>query len=52
MLTAMTAVDNIIADVRSRDNLWALNTEQDYHEEKERPELTAEDEAKDEVEVV
>jgi protoporphyrinogen oxidase len=34
MLTAMTAVDNIIANVRSRDNLWALNTEQDYHEEK------------------
>jgi protoporphyrinogen oxidase len=35
MLTAMTAVDNIIANVRSRDNLWALNTEQEYHEEKE-----------------
>lgn len=51
MLTAMTAVDNIIADVRSRDNLWALNTEQEYHEEKEKPELTAEDEAKDEVTV-
>ena len=34
MLAAMTAVDNIIAGVRSRDNLWALNTEQDYHEEK------------------
>jgi protoporphyrinogen oxidase len=33
MLTAMTAVDNIIDDVRSRDNLWALNTEQEYHEE-------------------
>ena len=39
MLTAMTAVDNIIADVRSRDNLWALNTEQEYHEEKEQPEM-------------
>jgi protoporphyrinogen oxidase len=44
MLTAMTAVDNIIDKVRSRDNLWALNTEQEYHEEKrddkpvERPE--------------
>ena len=37
MLTAMTAVDNIISDVRSRDNLWALNTEQDYHEEKQDP---------------
>jgi len=32
--TAMTAVDNIKAHVRSRDNLWALNTEQEYHEEK------------------
>ena len=37
MLTAMTAVDNIIEGVRSRDNLWALNTEQEYHEEKGRP---------------
>ena len=37
MLTAMTAVDNIIANVRSRDNLWALNTEQEYHEEKQSP---------------
>ncbi len=35
MLTAMTAVDNIIAGERSRDNLWALNTEQEYHEEKQ-----------------
>ncbi len=35
MLTAMTAVDNIISNIRSRDNLWALNTEQEYHEEKE-----------------
>ena len=34
MLTAMTAVDNILDGVRSRDNLWALNTEQEYHEEK------------------
>lgn len=34
MLTAMTAVDNIIANVRSRDNLWELNTEQEYQEEK------------------
>ena len=41
MLTAMTAVDNIIADVRSRDNLWALNTEQEYHEEKQQLEKQA-----------
>jgi protoporphyrinogen oxidase len=33
MLAAMTAVENIMNGVRSRDNLWALNTEQDYHEE-------------------
>jgi protoporphyrinogen oxidase len=38
MLTAMIAVDNIIAGERSRDNLWSLNTEQDYHEETKRPE--------------
>jgi protoporphyrinogen oxidase len=46
MLAAMTAVDNIVANVRSRDNLWALNTEQEYHEQKtqvteERPEPVA-----------
>ncbi len=41
MLTAMTAVDNIIADVHSRDNLWALNTEQEYHEEKEEADKVA-----------
>jgi protoporphyrinogen oxidase len=34
MLAAMTAVDNIIAGVRSRENLWSLNTEMEYHEEK------------------
>jgi len=34
MLTAMTAVDNIIGNVRSRDNLWSLNTEQEYHEKR------------------
>lgn len=32
MLAAMTAVDNIVNGVTSRDNLWALNTEHDYHE--------------------
>ncbi len=34
MLAAMTAVDNIIAGVGSRDGLWSLNTEMEYHEEK------------------
>ena len=33
MLTAMMAVDNIAAGVSSKDNLWEVNTEQDYHEE-------------------
>jgi len=32
MLTAMTAVDNIVSNISSRDNLWALNTESEYHE--------------------
>jgi protoporphyrinogen oxidase len=34
MLTAMTAVDNIIAGRIDKSNIWAVNTEQDYHEEK------------------
>ena len=33
-LCAMVAVDNIIAGVTSKANLWAINTEQEYHEEK------------------
>ena len=35
MLTAMVAVDNIVAGVCDKSNLWAVNTEQDYHEAKE-----------------
>jgi protoporphyrinogen oxidase len=34
MLTAMVAVDNIIAGVTAKSNLWTINTEQEYHEEK------------------
>jgi protoporphyrinogen oxidase len=34
MLTAMTAVDNILQSVVTKDNLWAINTETEYHEEK------------------
>ena len=34
MLAAMTAVDNIINRVRSRENLWSLNTEEEHHEER------------------
>ena len=33
MLTAMTAVDNIIAGREDKSNIWAVNTEMDYHEE-------------------
>ena len=34
MLAAMTAVDNIVAGVVTKDNVWDVNTEQEYHEEK------------------
>jgi protoporphyrinogen oxidase len=34
MLTAMTAVENIVNDIRSKDNIWAINTEMEYHEKK------------------
>jgi protoporphyrinogen oxidase len=34
MLTAMCAVENIIKGNRSKDNIWQVNTEEEYHEEK------------------
>lgn len=34
MLTAMTAVDNILAHRMDKKNIWDVNTERDYHEEK------------------
>ena len=34
MLTAMVAVDNICGSVKGKDNIWSINTEQEYHEEK------------------
>jgi protoporphyrinogen oxidase len=34
MLTAMTAVDNIIEGRTDKANIWAVNTEGEYHEEK------------------
>ncbi len=46
MLTAMTAVDNLLAGITDKQSLWDINTEQDYHEEKQHeerphsPELT------------
>jgi protoporphyrinogen oxidase len=34
MLTAMTAVENIVNGIQSKDNIWQVNTEEDYHETK------------------
>jgi protoporphyrinogen oxidase len=34
MLSSMVAVGNIINNVKSKDNLWKLNTEEQYHEQK------------------
>ncbi|NQV01637.1 MAG: NAD(P)/FAD-dependent oxidoreductase [Bacteroidia bacterium] len=34
MLTAMTAVNNIISEQKSKDNIWSINREKEYHEEK------------------
>src|SRR6202041_1270201 len=34
MLTAMTAVENIVNGVTSKDNIWAINTEMEQFEEK------------------
>ena len=34
MLTAMTAVENILNGVTAKDNIWAINTEMEYQEEK------------------
>jgi protoporphyrinogen oxidase len=38
MLTAMTAVENIVSGVTSKANIWAVNTEMDYHEAKKQME--------------
>lgn len=34
MLAAMTAVDNIVNNKKSKDNIWDVNTEEEYHESK------------------
>ena len=34
MLTAMVAVENIINEVKTKNNIWDVNTEQTYHEKK------------------
>ncbi len=35
MLTAMMAVDNIAHGITTKENIWQINTEDEYHEEKE-----------------
>ena len=35
MLTAMTAVDNILQDRIDKANIWAVNTEREYHEDRQ-----------------
>jgi protoporphyrinogen oxidase len=34
MLTAMTAVDNLVDGISDKSNIWAVNTEDDYLEAK------------------
>ena len=34
MLTAIAAVNNIISNNASKENIWSINVEKDYHEEK------------------
>jgi hypothetical protein len=36
MLTAMTAVDNIVAGEANKANIWEVNTEQEYQETTKR----------------
>lgn len=34
MLTSMAAVDNILANITDKTNIWQVNSEEDYHESK------------------
>ncbi|WP_211242135.1 NAD(P)/FAD-dependent oxidoreductase [Pontimicrobium aquaticum] len=34
MLTAITSVNNILSGITTKDNIWSINVEKDYHEEK------------------
>ena len=34
MLTAMTAVENIVNGITTKENIWQVNSEEEYHEEK------------------
>lgn len=35
MLCGITCIDNILNNIESKDNIWNINTEEQYHEEKE-----------------
>jgi protoporphyrinogen oxidase len=37
MLTAMTAVDNIVSGQKDKSNIWAVNSEEEYHEDGRTP---------------
>jgi protoporphyrinogen oxidase len=39
MLTAMVAVENIAAGVETKENIWSVNVEQEYHETKQVEEV-------------
>ena len=41
MLTAMMAVDNLVAGITDKSNLWDVNTETEYHEEATAPDRQA-----------
>jgi len=41
MLTAMVAVDNILAGITDKTNLWDVNTELEYHEQKHDSQVPA-----------
>ncbi|HEX9508921.1 MAG TPA: NAD(P)/FAD-dependent oxidoreductase, partial [Puia sp.] len=47
MLCSMVAVDNIEAGITSKANLWSINTEQEYHEEKTGVEQSREQEGRE-----
>jgi protoporphyrinogen oxidase len=44
MLTAMVAVENIVNGITTKENIWAINTEMDYHEMKEPEKSSAQTE--------
>ena len=41
MLTAMAAVENILNGDKNKDNIWQVNTDMEYHEEKSDKQLVS-----------